>query len=74
MKITRMLLSLVIAAMLIGFTAIAQDKKEEPKPKATEVAKAPEHKHAKKAMKTKMAHAKKKEVKEEKKEAAPPVK
>jgi len=72
MKLTRLLLSIAVVAMLFGVTASAQDKKEAPKEeKTTQEAKAPERKHTKKAMKAKMVHAKKKEMKEEKKETAP---
>ncbi len=74
MKFTRMLLSLAVAMMLVGFTLTAQDMKEEPKQETT--TKAPAHhmhsKHTKKAMKAKLAHAKKKSMKEKKE--APPAK
>jgi hypothetical protein len=71
MRITRLLLSMAVAMMLIGFTATAQEKKEEPKPAMKTEAPVKTAKHHKKAKKTKMAHAKKKAMKEEKKEAMP---
>jgi hypothetical protein len=73
MRVTRLLLSLAVVVMLVGFTHAGQEKKDAPKHETTAPAKAPEHKHTKKAMKAKMVHAKKNEIKEEKKEA-PPVK
>jgi|GEM_PF-4568515 len=63
-KITHLLLSMVVAAMLVGFTATAQEKKVEPKEvkPATEMKK--EHKVHKKMMKTTTA-VEKKEAKHE---------
>ena len=71
MKFTRVLLSMAVAVMLVGFTQAGQEKKEAPKKVTMAATKAPMHKHTKKAMKAKLAHAKKKEMKAEKKEAEP---
>ncbi|MBI2427335.1 MAG: hypothetical protein HYV29_00790 [Ignavibacteriales bacterium] len=72
-KITRMLLSMAVGVMLVGFTSTTQenktDLKKEAKP-ATEMKETKKmHKEHKKAMKSKAAMEKKekKEMKEEKK-------
>lgn len=64
-KITRLLLSMAVAAMLVGFTVTAQEKKVESKEvkPATEMKK--DHKEHKTVMKTKAAVEKKKAKHEE---------
>lgn len=72
-KFTRVLISAAIAAMLVGFTATAQEKKEEPKKEVRTAVMKKEQKDLKQATKHKGAMDKKekKEVKKKAKEEKP---
>ncbi len=72
-SIARLLFSVMVAVMLVGFTVSAQEKKAD-KPKEevkTEKTEAKEHKHPSKAMKAKAEKTEKAKT-EEKKEAPQP--